>query len=169
MLHFIPCCCTLSWFGWQSNEVASCSHRFCSPCIERWAASCSSCPLCKRDTIDAHVNEFIWMMNCLAQMFAELVRTGQIAHVAGNGRTFATETARSRERRMLNVPSEPTPPHEAAGSAPPKRRLVPTRQLARRIGDQKQLGNGISCVKICLPHRLCLSPDVQEVSVDEAW
>uniref|UniRef100_A0A7S1REY7 RING-type domain-containing protein n=1 Tax=Alexandrium catenella TaxID=2925 RepID=A0A7S1REY7_ALECA len=28
-------------------EVTACGHRFCVICIERWAESCSKCPLCK--------------------------------------------------------------------------------------------------------------------------
>eukprot|EP00439_Symbiodinium_sp_Y106_P058537 s2048_g8.t1 len=33
-----------------ASQVASCGHRFCTQCIEKWAASCSSCPLCKQDS-----------------------------------------------------------------------------------------------------------------------
>lgn len=33
----------------KCSEVKSCGHRFCNPCIERWAQSCSQCPLCKRE------------------------------------------------------------------------------------------------------------------------
>ncbi|CAE7230564.1 Nlrc3 [Symbiodinium sp. CCMP2592] len=32
-----------------ASQVASCGHRFCTQCIEQWAASCSSCPLCKQE------------------------------------------------------------------------------------------------------------------------
>ncbi|OLP99967.1 Protein NLRC3 [Symbiodinium microadriaticum] len=32
-----------------ASQVASCGHRFCTQCIEKWAASCSSCPLCKQE------------------------------------------------------------------------------------------------------------------------
>lgn len=31
------------------SQVAACQHSFCTPCIERWAQSCSQCPLCKRE------------------------------------------------------------------------------------------------------------------------
>jgi len=31
------------------SEVRACGHVFCTPCIERWAESCSQCPLCKRE------------------------------------------------------------------------------------------------------------------------
>ena len=31
------------------SEVKSCGHRFCNPCIERWAERCSACPLCKQE------------------------------------------------------------------------------------------------------------------------
>merc|ERR1719343_474872 len=27
--------------------ASACGHSFCAPCIERWAQSCSQCPLCK--------------------------------------------------------------------------------------------------------------------------
>mmetsp|Transcript_113825 Transcript_113825/g.367774 ORF Transcript_113825/g.367774 Transcript_113825/m.367774 type:complete len:277 (+) Transcript_113825:65-895(+) len=33
----------------QCSEVKACGHRFCAPCIERWARSCSQCPLCKQE------------------------------------------------------------------------------------------------------------------------
>ncbi|CAE8698406.1 unnamed protein product, partial [Polarella glacialis] len=31
------------------SQAKACGHSFCWPCIERWAKSCSQCPLCKRE------------------------------------------------------------------------------------------------------------------------
>ncbi|CAE7535847.1 unnamed protein product [Symbiodinium pilosum] len=80
----------------SASQVASCSHRFCSPCIERWAASCSSCPLCKRE------------MGALLPL-----------------------RQRGREK----------------GSAPPKRRLVPTRQL--EVSVDEALDGFEDCCQVC--------------------
>lgn len=33
----------------QCSRVKACGHSFCIPCIERWASSCSQCPLCKQE------------------------------------------------------------------------------------------------------------------------
>jgi len=31
------------------SRVAACGHTFCTPCIHKWAESCSQCPLCKKE------------------------------------------------------------------------------------------------------------------------
>lgn len=33
----------------KCSQVQSCGHCFCTECIERWADSCSKCPLCKQE------------------------------------------------------------------------------------------------------------------------
>eukprot|EP00931_Biecheleriopsis_adriatica_P010648 TRINITY_DN111718_c0_g1_i1.p1 TRINITY_DN111718_c0_g1~~TRINITY_DN111718_c0_g1_i1.p1 ORF type:complete len:254 (+),score=52.81 TRINITY_DN111718_c0_g1_i1:40-762(+) len=141
------------------SQVAACGHRFCSVCIERWAESCSMCPLCKQE------------MGALASLAAK-PRTRRGPNPAAEGGAASSSTASSST---------------AVGPGRRRKRLrpvvVPQRRLElpvdEEIGETAEIvceacgsGHDEQLLLLCdscndAYHTFCLQPPLEEAPLED--